>query len=179
MGLSVVHGIVNNLDGDITVSSSPGMGSEFTVYLPVPGVENSEKNTGSTTRAKTACILLLAPESGVECIYPGLLEGYGYHVVTVNNTVTSLEAIISNPGRFDLVIMDTAVSDLNTAVLAAEIKKFRADIPVIVCKNQHDRALTGEADRNIIDAFIDKPVQRHEYKKIIRDMLEKTGDRRT
>jgi len=179
MGLSVVHGIVNNLDGDIIVSSSPGSGSEFTVYLPFPGVGNSEESTGSTTRAKTACILLLAPESGVDCIYPGLLEGYGYHVVTVNNTVTSLEAIISNPGRFDLVIMDTAVSDLNTAVLAAEIKKFRADIPVIVCTNEHDRALPGEADRNIIDAFIDKPVQRHEYKKIIRDMLEKTGDRRT
>ena len=34
MGLSVVHGIVTNHGGTITVSSEPDKGSTFTVYLP-------------------------------------------------------------------------------------------------------------------------------------------------
>ncbi len=35
LGLSVIHGIIKNHGGDIGVSSQPGKGATFTVYLPV------------------------------------------------------------------------------------------------------------------------------------------------
>jgi signal transduction histidine kinase/PAS domain-containing protein len=41
LGLSVVHGIVSEMGGDILVSSEKGKGSEFYVYLPVTGDESA------------------------------------------------------------------------------------------------------------------------------------------
>lgn len=35
MGLSVVHGIIEAMGGDIQVASEPGKGTEFTIYFPV------------------------------------------------------------------------------------------------------------------------------------------------
>ncbi len=49
MGLAVVYGIVKDLDGGITVSSRPGKGTTFHVFLPkaVPGREEQHEEAGS------------------------------------------------------------------------------------------------------------------------------------
>jgi len=43
LGLSVVHGIVDKHDGDITVSSTPGKGSVFRVYFPLAGRQSESE----------------------------------------------------------------------------------------------------------------------------------------
>ncbi len=50
LGLSVVHGIVNEHRGAITVKSALGSGSCFNVYLPVAETENDEN--GNTPQQK-------------------------------------------------------------------------------------------------------------------------------
>jgi two-component system NtrC family sensor kinase len=35
MGLSIVHGIIKDHQGEITVTSTPGVGSEFRIVLPL------------------------------------------------------------------------------------------------------------------------------------------------
>lgn len=50
MGLSVVHGIVKDHQGAVTVHSRPGQGSTFTVYLP--RLRMRAKGTGTTRRLR-------------------------------------------------------------------------------------------------------------------------------
>ena len=93
MGLSVVHGIVSEIEGEILVTSKPGKGTAFSLYLPIshdfssPGENDQEKKllfiTGNRYESR---ILSLA------------LERSGYKLVFASDP-NSIWMIISDPAK--------------------------------------------------------------------------------
>ena len=67
MGLSVVHGIVKNLNGDIQVSSVNGKGTEFYIYIPVEKSSFEEQNlqTKKVCQGGTESVLLVDDEESI------------------------------------------------------------------------------------------------------------------
>ena len=64
----------------------------------------------------------------------------GYQVETKNNPVDALELFRSKPDRFDMIITDMTMPNLTGDKLAAEIKKIRPDISVILCTGFSEKA---------------------------------------
>ena len=173
MGLAMVHGIVDSYGGKITVHSTLGKGTVFTIYLPITGERMARLPYELEDLPKgTERILFVDDEAPIARIGGQILERLGYSVTTSTVSVEALELFRSRPYDFDLVVTDMTMPNMRGDTLAAELRQIRPDIPVIICSG-YSRKMSKDLAAEIgIKAFAYKPVDKAELANTVRKVLD-------
>ena len=174
LGLSVIHGIIKNHGGDICVSSQPGKGTTFTVYLPIIDeieLETEEIKTSPTAKGHEH-ILLIDDEEQIIDIERQILERLGYKVTSKTDSEEALMEFATLPERYDLVITDMTMPKLTGEQLARKLMEIKPDIPVILCTGFNETITEEKALAMGIDKFVMKPVVKDELASTIRAVLD-------
>jgi CheY-like chemotaxis protein len=173
LGLSVVHGIVKNHEGAITVESEPGYGTTFHVYLPVAEKEEKIEIKKAVEMPKgDECVLFVDDEQSMVRVIKVMLERLGYTVKVRTNSLEALEVFRSNPDEFDLLITDQTMPHMTGSELAREIRHIRQDIPIILCSGFSEQMNEEKIKKMGIQAFVMKPLIMSELAQIIRKVLD-------
>jgi PAS domain S-box-containing protein len=174
MGLAVVHGIIANHGGAITVESTPGQGSTFAVYLPrsdspsTAALPTEEPVIGGNER-----ILFVDDEATLVHLGKVTLQRLGYQVIVCTSSSEALETFRAAPHSFHLVITDRTMPTLTGEELVHKLRQIRPDIPIILCTG-FSHPVTSEQLRALrVDAFLLKPVMADEWARMIRQVLER------
>jgi PAS domain S-box-containing protein len=134
LGLSVVHGIMTNHGGAITVSSAPDTGTTFTLYFPSGGTAAPAivSRPSTSVRGHGEHILFVDDEPALASLGKKVLEQGGYRVTACTSPLDALAAFRSDPDGYDLVITDLTMPNLTGTALAVELLTLRADVPIIL-----------------------------------------------
>ena len=155
LGLSVVHGIVKDMDGVISVESEVDKGTTFTVWLPViRGVQRDKRQEAQPSPVPgKGRVLFVDDEPNIVLWAKTSLKTLGYEVVATENALEALELFKSNPGGFDVVVTDMQMPSLSGKELMQEISAQSPHTPIILCSG------TSEALDIDMDSFLGK----HEF----------------
>ena len=173
MGLSVVHGIVKNYGGIISVESKVGKGTTFYIYLPVVE-EEAVIETGTIEELPKGNERILFVDDDKSLIYVCRyrLERLGYQVETKTNPVEALELFRDSPDRFDLIITDMTMPQMTGDHLVEEILKIRPDKPTILCTGFSEKIDEEKAKEIGFSEYIEKPIDKWDFANKIRNVLD-------
>ncbi len=181
LGLSTVFGIVTQAGGHVTVNSTTGRGSTFTIYLPRL-VESDATAAGPELTAPAArggeTILLADDEDAIRLAIRRHLQKLGYQVIATANGREALDYATANGGgaRIDLLLTDMVMPEVSGRELIDRLAALRPRIRVLCMSGFTDDAVLHEHSRGAGDAFIQKPFALDELSRRVRDVLDRRGD---
>ncbi len=173
MGLAIIHGIIIDYGGTITVESKLGEGTAFHVYLPViekdtlPDITESEDIQRGKER-----VLFIDDEKLLAEMGKDMLERLGYHVTVRRNSIEALTTFQNTPDEFDVVITDQTMPNLTGSDLARRMMQIRPDIPIILCTGYSNLIDEHSAKALGIREFALKPLAKKTIAKLVRKVLD-------
>ncbi len=173
MGLAIVHGIITEYGGTISVESELGKGTTFHVFFPVIDQEELQavRKTEKTPRG-SEYILFIDDEKFLAQMGGDMLERLGYSVTVRQSSLDALSTFQNNPDAFDLIITDQTMPGMTGSDLARRILQIRPDIPIILCTGYSNLIDEGSAKALGIKEFALKPITKQTIAKLIRKVLD-------
>lgn len=171
LGLSVAHGIVKGHQGDISVRSSPGKGTTMVVRLPCskrPVVSDEQPGVAMGGDER---VLLVDDEKPIVLLAKRWLEDQGYTVEPHTSSVEALAAFRAHPRRYDVLVADHNMPELDGAELVKQVKALRPGFAVVTTSGRDLRHLSEELG----SVWLQKPFKSNDLAASVRMAL---ADRR-
>ncbi len=167
LGLSMVHGIVRQHDGNIQIQSDEGHGTTFIVRIPESSASTrrSQPQPVQQTEVPPLKILLIDDEELVRQTVDACLKGDKHTVCTVTDGKLGIEMFSKD--NFDVVITDRAMPGLSGDQVAAEIKKINSKVPVIMLTGFGHIMKDTHQHPGGVDFIISKPVTRDALREVL------------
>lgn len=158
LGLSVVHGIMKDHEGSVSVYSELGKGTVFHLYFPAirAGAEVA-KALSSAPRGRGQHLLYVDDEEALVMLATRSLGRLGYKVTGETDPVRALQLFRRNPGQFDVVVTDLSMPGMSGSELARQLMEIRPNIPVVMMSGYLRPEDEQEAQRLGIRDIILKP----------------------
>ncbi|MEK6697874.1 MAG: ATP-binding protein [Nitrospirota bacterium] len=175
LGLSVVYGIVKQHNGYITVSSEPGKGAAFRVYLPIIHGEAEREKTAETPVPQRGreTVLLAEDDADVRRFMKSVLDKFGYRVITATDGKEAVHKYRKHRGRVELLLFDLVMPRKTGKKAYEEIRKMTPDIKVLFSSGYAPDIIRQRAllDDNMPVAY--KPISPTDLLAKVRDVLDK------
>ena len=176
LGLAIVYGIVQQNEGYISVSSEPGRGTTFQIYLPrleqAPELAGRDQVSAESPRG-TETILLVEDEDMVRDLVRYALLQDGYNVLEARHGQDALKVCEKHEGPIHLLLTDVIMpGGLTGRDLAERLLSLHPEIKILYMSGYTDDAIVhhGILDPDI--AFLQKPFTPTVLSRKVREILD-------
>ena len=175
LGLATVYGTVNQSGGCVTVSSKPGSGTMFQIYLPrvdepVDAVAETPtplvRFVGHEER-----ILVVEDDDAVRRMTREFLQLRGYTVLEARSATEAIQFVQSHQEAIDLVLTDVVMPGMKGRELVGQLSKLRPGLRVLYMSAYTEDDAINIGILNPGTAFIEKPFSPDQLAGKVRDVL--------
>jgi len=173
LGLAISQSIINKHNGHITVESTPGVGSIFTIYLPCSKETKTwqQESSAASTESGPLKVLIMDDEEIVRDVAGEMLLLLGHEAVLSadgEEAVGLYKESLGSDRPFDLVIMDLTIpGGMGGAEAVQKIRNLDADAKVMVSSGYSNDPIMANCREYGFCAAIVKPYQLQELARII------------
>ena len=175
LGLSIVHGIIKQHEGSVLVSSEPGKGTTFNIYLPLAAesIDRLQPETALAPANGMETLLIAEDEEVVKVYMKRILERAGYKVIVAGDGEEAVVRFMEHRDEITLVISDVVMPKKNGREIFEEIRRMKPGIKVVFLSGytadvMHNKGvLEKDAD------FLAKPFLKADLLRKVREALDK------
>jgi PAS domain S-box-containing protein len=173
LGLSQAFGFAKQSGGDIEVTSTPGQGATFTIYLP-QAAQPADAEAVAAIGSEPAIlgrgyrVLVVEDNDDVGRFSTELLEDLGYTVRRVADATAALAILAEDEFSADLVFSDVIMPGMNGVELATTIRERYPGLPVVLTSG-YSNVLAENAHRGF--ELIQKPYSVESLSRILRKAI--------
>ena len=137
LGLPSIFGIIQQNHGHMTVQSTVGVGTLFTVYLP----EYQSQGDVSAKQGGASRGTVLLVHSRSEILTPAMeaLNGQDYLVLAANTPERVARIIEDHDGKIDLLVLDMTMAGINAIDLIEQLRQMHKDMKALLVTNFADQ----------------------------------------
>jgi PAS domain S-box-containing protein len=183
LGLSTVIGIAKGHGGFVQVSSQPGFGTVFAVYLPSEqngaAVSEPVAKAATTFRGHGECILFVDDEPALCDIGQAVLQRLNFNPITATDGTDAIMKVAEHRADLCAVITDVNMPHMDGLALVRTLRRTLPAIPVVVASGRLEDGLVEEFKALGVRAFLDKPFTESMMAETLRAALEGSDARPT
>ena len=159
LGLATVHGIVSQSGGHIEVSSAPGRGTTFRIFLPA--ITRVEVAAPAPARAVPPprgqeTVLLLEDEALLRSAIEETLAEHGYKVLSAPDADEALR-LFEQQDHVDVLLADVVLPKKSGPEVARALTERDPSLRVLYMSGRMDQILFARTQRAGAIAFLPKP----------------------
>jgi signal transduction histidine kinase len=158
LGLATVYGVVRQHGGHARLTTAPGKGTRFDLFLPatdeVPAPATAPAPRGSLAARGGETVLVVDDEPAIRRVVNAVLGKLGYRVVEAGSGEEAL-ALLDHGLQVHALLSDVVMPGLRGADLAAAFRARRPGRPVLLMSGYADG---GQGEPGLADAFLAKPL---------------------
>jgi PAS domain S-box-containing protein len=161
LGLASALGIIRGHDGGIDVVTRVGVGTTFKVYVPAdPELEVKGGDTKEMTRDGSGQhILVVDDEPFIVEMICKMLEQHKYVAQGVTTPTEAVKLFAQHPDRFDAVITDLIMPEMNGIELIMKLREMNASIQILCMSGYAHHEIMEMLDQIDNQYFLNKPLK--------------------
>jgi two-component system, cell cycle sensor histidine kinase and response regulator CckA len=174
LGLATVYGIVQQASGFIRLTSEPGHGTAFRIYLP--RIPESPETVSSPAASRQSLrgnetVLVVEDQDEVRKLATGILRKTGYSVLEAANGPDALAVAAGFTGSIDLLITDVLMPSMTGRELAQRLEQARPGLKLLYMSGYSGDLIAREGVEAGTVAYLAKPFAPSELAAKVREVL--------
>ncbi len=174
LGMSVVHGIVKQCGGGISIQSDLDVGTTFKILFPVAAEAAKNSKPGVVTQSSEGheTILLVEDQVAVRRIARIALEAKGYNVLEASMGPEAIRLAEKFSDPIDLLLVDVVMPEMGGQELAEIMRQQRPGIRVLFMSGYTDDTALLRDVTKAAEVLVQKPFTATALTKKVRAVLD-------
>ena len=174
LGLASVYGTVQSHGGVVSVTSKPGEGTTFLVYLPLTLQSAVESSSNNELIEGTGRILVVDDEEVIRQSIQVILETLHYEVIVAENGLEAIEIFEKEHKDIDLILLDMIMPEMDGCETFRRAREIQPECKIVVCSGFSKGEDIRQLEKEGLTGFISKPFRKAELSRVIATAMKQS-----
>ena len=178
LGLAMVHGIIAQSGGYVTVDSQVSAGTTFSVYLPRVHEAPAKRDSGGSSmpkRGNNETILLVEDDHAVRSLARRVLVRAGFRVLEATLPSDAMRLAREHFKEIQLVLSDVVMPEMSGPMLVTKVLELCPHARVLFISGYTDEDIVGRGLTTTAMEVLPKPFSAQQLVERVRAALDTQG----